>query len=83
MSFSHAGDFNRIFLSTINHKISQEKGQGRTAPIPRNSWAKSELFLPERAGPQGRGAKKIVLDNKRHRGKIVIERGGPPRSKGD
>jgi hypothetical protein len=44
MSFSHSGDFEN-FLSNMNIKVSQDEGQGRTAPIPRNSLDKGAFFL--------------------------------------
>jgi hypothetical protein len=43
MSFSHAGDFNQIFLFTIDIKIFQPEGQGRTAPISKISLPKEAL----------------------------------------
>jgi hypothetical protein len=59
MSFSHAGDFNQIILLIVNNKIYQEKGQGRTAPIPRNSSQNGAIFHPGPAFPlYGGGAVK-------------------------
>jgi hypothetical protein len=75
MSFSHAGDFDQIILLTINNKISQEEGQGRTAPIVRNSLPKGALFLPGSACPPRPRRGKILLDNKPNRGKIVTRQG--------
>jgi hypothetical protein len=58
MSFSHSGDFNKI-LSNMNIKISQDEGQGRTAPIPRNSLDKGAFFLQGALANKGRGSAKF------------------------
>jgi hypothetical protein len=74
MSFSHSGDFNKI-LSNMNIKISQEGGQGRTAPILRNSLDKGAFFLQGGACHKMPRRRKILLDNGGNRGTIVTERG--------
>jgi hypothetical protein len=58
MSFSHSGDFEKI-LSNMNIKVSQDEGQGRTTPIPRNSLDKGAFFLQGGACPKDCGAAKF------------------------
>jgi hypothetical protein len=74
MSFSHSGDFEKI-LSNMNIKISQDKGQARTTPIPRNSLDKGAFFLQGGACHQRRPCCEILLDNGGNPGRIVTGRG--------
>ena len=74
MSFSHSGDFDKI-LSNMNIKISQDKGQGRTAPIPRNSLEKGAVLLRGGACPKRPRRGKNLLDNSGNPGKIVTRQG--------
>jgi len=73
MSFSHTGDF-KNFSYLIDIKISQDEGQGRTAPILTNSLEKGACFLqgglPQKATPG-----KNFLDKDGNPGKIVTRQG--------